>query len=49
MTRIDGDYVFVRTADLLDAGTSLVLDKSQIVPERGSEALRHKGGLVYFA
>jgi hypothetical protein len=31
VTRIDGNYIFVVTADLLDAGTALVLDAGQVV------------------
>lgn len=47
--RSEGRYVWVRTADLCDAGTSLVLDASQVSEERPTEAVSHKAGLVAFA
>jgi len=45
-------YVWVITADLQDAGTKLVLDRSQIEYELewpADEVLSHKDGLVMFA
>lgn len=48
--RRDGDNVWVRTADLLDSGTPLVLSAHQVVSEApAQEAVRHKSGLVTFA
>ena len=47
--RVSGDYVWVRTADLLDVGTNLVLDASQVEEESSSFNLRHNGGLVEFS
>lgn len=49
ITERRGDYVWVITADLLDAGTKLVLDASQIEVEGESEVVRHRDGLVSFA
>jgi hypothetical protein len=49
VTRIEGDYVWVRTADLLDAGTPLTLDASQVAPEQPVTVERHASGLVVFA
>ena len=46
VTRTEGAYVWATTADLLDAGTKLVLDASQVSPETASEAVRHSNGLV---
>ena len=46
VTRTEGNYAWVVTADLLDAGTKLVLDASQVSPETASEAVRHGCGLV---
>lgn len=40
--------VWVVTADLLDAGTRLVLDEGQFKAEAPVEVLRHKEGLVSF-
>ena len=40
--------VWVVTADLLDAGTRLVLDEAQFTAESASVGLRHKEGLVIF-
>jgi hypothetical protein len=55
VTRIDeaSGNVWVRTADLLDAGTPLVLDIKQVESEEeaawaADEALRHADGLVVF-
>lgn len=51
VTRVEGEYVWVRTADLFDAGTPLVLSPSQITPFSDYEAVemvRHQDGLVYF-
>ncbi len=40
-------YVWVRTADLLDAGTCLVLDAAQVEVETEYETvLRHKDALI---
>ena len=49
VTRREAGLVWVRTADLLDAGTSLVLKASQVsdLPE-ASATLTHRGGLVSF-
>lgn len=54
ITRIDeaSGNVWVRTADLLDAGTPLVLDIKQVESEEeaawaADEALRHVDGLVW--
>lgn len=42
--------VWVRTADLLDAGTTLVLDAKQVEPETDyREEVQYKGGFVTFA
>ncbi len=49
IVRMDDNYAWVRTADLLDAGTVLVLDRSQIMDEEPETALVHKAGLVVFA
>ena len=49
ITRQDGPYTWVVTADLLDAGTPLVLDTAQITPEVSETALIHRAGLVAFA
>lgn len=47
--RIEGSNVWVRTADLLDAGTPLVLDASQVEPEPCTAPLsRARGSLVAF-
>lgn len=43
-----GDVVIARTADLLDAGTSLALDKAQIEPEGADTVMVHGYGLVDF-
>jgi len=46
LDRRDG-LVWVRTADLLDAGTALVLNEDQFKAEEPvSAGLRHKDGLV---
>jgi hypothetical protein len=45
--RTEGEYVWVRTASLLDAGTPLVLRRAQVEPETDAEAsVRHRDGLV---
>jgi len=47
--RAEESRVWVITADLLDAGTRLVLDVSQVIPEadcHGPGLVRHKDGLV---
>ena len=44
--RTEGSIVWVRTADLLDAGTPLILDASQVTAEEAETGLRHKTGLV---
>ena len=49
ITRIEGHDVFVVTADLLDSGTALVLDDSQIGEEVECVSLIHREGLVAFA
>jgi hypothetical protein len=48
--RIDGDNIWVRTADLSDAGTPLTLDISQVEMFTSHDApiWRHKDGLVEF-
>jgi hypothetical protein len=46
VTRREGSYVWVRTADLLDAGTALVLDASQVKNEEPETVLYHREGLV---
>jgi hypothetical protein len=45
---MDANNVWVRTADLIDAGTPLVLDPKQIEPETAEEVygVRHETGLV---
>lgn len=43
-----GQIVTVVTADLLDAGTLLVLDPSRVDAEAADEAVRHSSGLVFF-
>lgn len=50
VTRIEGAYAWVVTADLMDAGTPLTLDLSQIAfeSEMDSCAVRYKDGLVVF-
>jgi hypothetical protein len=48
VTREEGKYTWVTTADLLDAGTHLVLDTSQVTPEEPETVLIHKEGLVAF-
>lgn len=49
ITRQEGPYTWVVTADLLDAGTPLVLDTAQVTPEQPETVLVHKSGLVAFA
>lgn len=48
VTRVEGDNVWCRTADLLDSGTPLVLSFSQVEWEWdwNDEPVRHKDGLV---
>lgn len=50
VTRAEGPYVWVVTADLQDAGTPLTLNRSQVVfeEEMKSSSLQHKDGLVVF-
>jgi len=52
VTRRSGAYVWVVTADLLDAGTPLVLSPNQVVMEADqagySAPWRHRDGLVTF-
>lgn len=45
LERRDG-YVWVRTADLLDVGTPLTLDASQVTSEAEGSVVVHKDGLV---
>lgn len=49
ITRQEGQYTWVVTADLLDAGTPLVLDIAQVTPEVSETVLIHRTGLVAFA
>ena len=49
VTRTEGTYVWVTTADLADAGTKLVLDASQVEAEQAETDLMAAGGLVTFA
>lgn len=49
VTRVDGNYAFVVTADLLDAGTKLVLDINQIEYEKPAEVQQYITGLVLFS
>lgn len=50
VTRREGDYVWIITADLRDAGTRLVLRASQVVGEEPEQGLlRHQTGLVFLA
>lgn len=49
ITRSEGAYVWVVTADLLDAGTPLVLDASQIEILVSETVTSHKNGLVIFS
>jgi hypothetical protein len=51
VTRIDGQHVWIRTADLSDAGTPLVLDVHQIQPmdEYVTGGAQYSYGLVAFA
>jgi len=47
VTRQQGDYCWVTTADLQDVGTKLVLDRFQVVPEEDTTTVvRHPAGLV---
>lgn len=50
VTREERGNVWVTTADLLDAGTQLVLDASQVEPDPSEfvEVISHKDGLVSF-
>lgn len=50
VTRAEGGYAWVVTADLLDAGTPLTLDRSQVVfeEEMQSASLQHADGMVIF-
>lgn len=49
ITRTQGRNVWVTTADLLDSGTQLVIDASQVTPEADAGAESHAAGLVIFA
>ena len=49
VTRQEGQYTWVVTADLLDTGTPLVLDTAQVTPEASETVLIHRTGLVAFA
>jgi len=49
VTRQEGPYTWIVTADLLDAGTPLVLDTAQVTPEVPETVLMHKAGMVAFA
>jgi hypothetical protein len=49
ITRTQGSYVWVVTADLLDAGTPLTLDASQVTAEEPETVPMHRNGLVAFA
>lgn len=49
VTRLEDGFAWVRTADLLDAGTPLTLDAGQIAPETPEMVCRHADGLVAFA
>jgi hypothetical protein len=48
VVRQEGAYVWVRTADLRDAGTPLTLDAAQVTPlaDYADEGVRHRSGLV---
>ena len=48
VTREEGPYVWVVTADLMDAGTPLTLDAAQVVREAPVVVERHRDGLVTF-
>lgn len=49
VTRQEPGYVWVITADLLDAGTKMVLDPSQVEAEQPVTYPIHQTGLVAFA
>ena len=49
VTRREGDCVWVITADLVDAGTPLVLSTEQVKDEQPETAIAHKTGLVLFS
>lgn len=49
VTDIRNGYAWVVTADLLDAGTKLVLLESQVEPETPATVQFHRDGLVAFA
>lgn len=48
VTRVQGPYAWVVTADLLDAGTFLTLDASQVTPVTPEAVGFHRDGLVAF-
>lgn len=48
ITRVELGYVWIVTADLLDAGTPLTLDASQVTPEQAATVESHRAGLVTF-
>lgn len=50
VVRREAGLVWVRTADLLDVGTPLVLRAEQVVEETPAECgLRHRSGMVVMA
>lgn len=49
VVRAEGSYRWVVTADMLDAGTSLVLDANQVVDEAPETVQIHRNGFVAFA
>ena len=49
VTEVRGPYVWIVTADLVDAGTPLTLDASQVQPFEAETATYHREGLVAFA
>jgi hypothetical protein len=48
VTREEGNLVWVVTASLLDSGTKLVLDSSQVVKDSPATTMAHVTGLVTF-
>lgn len=50
VTREELGNVWVTTADLLDAGTQLVIDASQIeaIPSEMVDVMSHKNGMIEF-
>jgi len=43
-----GDSLIVRTADLLDSGTALIVDADQFTIEEPAMVLRYREGLIAF-